>query len=70
MKTMKIKAVIITDGENYVIHGVDNATWQEMFKTVLPLWHFDPSRELVHAVEFELILPELEKPDAVPTDTI
>lgn len=58
---MKIKAVIITDGENYIIHGVDNTTPQEMFKTMSPLWHFDPSKEIAHFVELEVELPRFEK---------
>ena len=60
MRTILIKAVILTDGENYVIHGANSETPEEMFKTANPLWNFDPSTEMAHYVELPVTLPELE----------
>lgn len=61
MKTLQIKAVIITDGESYFIHGVSGETPPDMFRAMAPLWSFDPSRENVHYIEVEVTIPEYEK---------
>lgn len=60
MKTLMVKAVIITDGEEYFIHGASEETATEMFKKMHTLWEMDPSKETVHYVEIPIILPELE----------
>ena len=60
MRTLNIKAVIITDGEKYFIHGTDSETPVELFKKMLPLWNVDPSIETVHYVEIPVALPEYE----------
>lgn len=60
MKTLKIKAVIITDGKEYFIHGVSEESPPEMFKAMLPLWDVDPTTDTIHHVEFEMNLPEME----------
>ena len=60
MKTIKVKAVIITDGSDYLIHGASNETPQEMFKAITPLWSFNPQTEMVHYVELEVNVPELD----------
>ena len=54
---MKIKAVIMTDGEHYFIHGTSDETPAEMFKAMHPIWSFDPERETVHFVELKVNLP-------------
>lgn len=63
MRSIMVKAVIITDGVNYVIHGATEETPDQMFKAVSggpnPIWHFDPSKEIAHYVELEVNLPEL-----------
>lgn len=69
MKTIIIKAVILTDGDNYLIHGSSDETPEVMFKAASPLWAFDPSKETAHYVEIPVNLRELEEapfPD-VPT---
>jgi hypothetical protein len=66
MKLLKVKAVVFTDGEKYFIHGASDETPQEMFKTALPLWEFDPSKETVHYVEIEVKIPEYEDLNAQP----
>lgn len=60
MKTLQIKAVIITDGKEYFIHGVSAETPTEMLKTMMPLWNTDPKKETIHFVEFEMNLPDYE----------
>lgn len=60
MRQMRIKAVIVTDGSKYLIHGSSDQTSQEMFKALSPLWGFDPATETAHFVELEVTLPELE----------
>lgn len=60
MKTLNIKAVILTDGDNYLIHGASDETPDVMFKTASPLWEFDPSKETVHYVELTVELRDLE----------
>ncbi len=62
MKTLLIKAVVLTDGEHYLIHGSDSESPEDMFKAMAPIWAFDPSKETVHFVELSVNLPELEKP--------
>jgi hypothetical protein len=64
---MKIKAVIITDGEHYFIHGSDTETSLEMFKAMQPIWSYDPATESAHFVELEVAIPDFEvavAPDA------
>lgn len=60
MKTLQIKAVIITNGTNYFIHGTGDETPAEMFKSMQPIWDMDPSKETVHFVNFEMNLPDYE----------
>ena len=68
MRTIAIKAVIITDGADYVIHGASSKGIAEtpdvMFKAITggsnPIWHFDPSKEIAHYIELEVSLPEFE----------
>ena len=60
MRTLKIKAVILTDGNHYFIHGCDDETPQEMFKKMFPMWDFDPSKESAHYVELTVAIPEFE----------
>lgn len=60
MRTLNVKAVIITDGNKYFIHGVDGETPSQLFKKMHPLWDVDPSTETVHYVEIPISLPELE----------
>ena len=62
MKTLRVKAVIMTDGEHYFIHGASDETPDKMFKAMHPIWDFDPSKETVHYVELDVEIPELEKP--------
>lgn len=61
MRELKIKAVVITDGEHYIMHGTDTSTPAEMFKAMAPVWNFDPSRETAHFVEVTVKLEEKEK---------
>lgn len=66
MRTINVRAVIITDGESYFIHGIhqasekDPSTAASMFKAMHPLWSVDPSIETIHYVEIPIQLPELE----------
>ena len=60
MRTLRVKAVIVTDGENYLIHGSNEEKPDAMFKAIAPLWGFDPSIETAHYVELEVSLPEFE----------
>ena len=60
MKTIIIKAVILTDGDNYLIHGSSDETPEAMFKAASPIWAFDPSKETAHYVEIPVDLRELE----------
>ena len=62
MKTLLIKAVVLTDGEHFLIHGCDNESPQEMFRVMAPIWTFDPSKETAHFVELSVSVPEWEKP--------
>lgn len=66
MISLKIKAVIITDGTGYVIHGASDETPEKMFTQLAPIWPLDPSKETVHYVELEVSLPELEGGHAEP----
>ena len=65
MKTIKVKAIILTDGDNYLIHGASDETPEAMFKAASPIWAFDPSKETAHYVELDVNLLELEKPSDV-----
>jgi hypothetical protein len=65
MRNLTIKAVVITDGDNYFIHGSNTETSAEMFKAMSPIWKFDPSTETAHFVEIEITLPELENVQAL-----
>jgi hypothetical protein len=64
MRQIRIKAVVITDGSSYILHGSDSETSKEMFHKLTtgsnPLWGFDPATEIAHYVDLELTLPELE----------
>jgi hypothetical protein len=58
---MNIKVVIIIDAEgNYMVHGNSEQTPAEMFKTMSPLWNFDPSTEHVHYVQLAVYIPGTE----------
>jgi hypothetical protein len=60
MKSLSIKAVILSDKEgNYVVHGSNVESTEEMFKAMQPIWHFDPSKEVAHVIEFSAEVPEL-----------
>jgi hypothetical protein len=60
MKSLSIKAVILSDKEgNYLIHGSNAENHEEMFKAMQPIWHFDPSKETAHIIEFPVEVPEL-----------
>lgn len=54
---MKIQAVIIMSGDDYVIHGSAKQKAPEMFKSLLPLWDFDPITDTAHFVEVDVELP-------------
>ena len=60
MRKLTIKAVVVTDGENYLIHGSNEEAPPEMFKAIAPIWGFDPSKETAHFIEMEVSLPEFE----------
>lgn len=68
MRTLKVKAVILTDATGaYLIHGSSDETPEEMFRAIGPLWQFDPSQETVNFIEMDVILPDLKDlnvPDA------
>jgi len=65
MKYLKIRAVLFTDGEHYFIHGNDSETPAEMFKTMLPIWNFDPSTENAEMVEFMVEISDTPKTELV-----
>jgi hypothetical protein len=65
MKTLKIKAVLLTDGEHYFIHGSDSEDASTMFKAMLPIWNFDPSKETAHVVEVVVTVPSKGVPYVV-----
>lgn len=60
MRVIKIKAVIFTKGDNYLIHGTNDQSTTEMFNAALPLWDFDPESEDVQIVELMVPLRERE----------
>jgi hypothetical protein len=60
MKKLEVKAIIITDGVRYFIHGCDAETPIKAFKAMTSMWEFDPSKEEVHCVRIELAIPEYE----------
>lgn len=64
MKTVSVKAIIITNGDYYFLHGVSGESATSMFKTMMPLWTFDPSKETVHCIEIEVKIPEFEDTSA------
>lgn len=66
MISLTIKAVVITDGTGYVIHGASDESPEKMFAALAPIWPLDPSKETVHYIEMEVNLPELEGKDAEP----
>ena len=61
MKTLNIKAVVLTDGTNYLIHGASDQNPTAMFAAMIPLWGFDPSKETSHYVELTVQLPDYEE---------
>jgi hypothetical protein len=63
MKTLAIKAVVLTDGTDYLIHGSSDETSDQMFKAMMPLWGFDPAKETAHWVELTVTIPDFEKVD-------
>lgn len=60
MRVLKIKAVVLTNGEHYFIHGSDEESSGDMFKAMQPIWAFDPATETAHFIELEVTLPEME----------
>lgn len=70
MKTISIHAILITDGVNYIIHGNNETTPSDLFKTVAggdnPVWAFDPSSEAVHYIKIDVTVPEYETPENHP----
>lgn len=60
MRKLTIKAVVVTDGENYLIHGSNEEAPSEMFKAIAPIWSFNPATETAHFIEMEVSLPEFE----------
>lgn len=74
MRTLMIKAVVACDKEgNYVIHGSNGESPEEMFKAVAggdnPIWHFDPSKETAHYVEIPVTLPDFEDTAPAPANS-
>lgn len=73
MKIVTVKGVFILDKHtgSYVLHGDNDKTPTEMFKLLTdgqnPIWHFDPTGDTAHAVEFKLVVPEMEE-DPGPND--
>jgi hypothetical protein len=65
VKQLKIKAVILTDGQNYFIHGDNSETPAGMFKKMTAIWDFSPETEIAHYVELDVTLPEFEKTEPV-----
>jgi hypothetical protein len=53
---MRIKYVVITNGDDFVIHGSKTQTPAEMFKALAPLWDFDPQTDKAIFLESELYL--------------
>jgi hypothetical protein len=66
MRTLKVKAVLVTDGTHFLIHGSDVESPSEMFKAMAPIWSFDPSKESAHYFEWEINIRELENPEDFP----
>lgn len=60
MKNLRIKAVIITDGKDYLIHGTNDDDAALMFKKMTALWNFDPTTDTAHFVEIDVPIPEYE----------
>lgn len=64
MRNIKIKAVILTDGKDYIIHGTNGEDAPEMFRKmttgVNPLWIFNPATDASHFVEVDVTVPEYE----------
>jgi tricorn protease-like protein len=58
MIKLHIKAIVMTDGTNYFIHGASDETPPEMFAKMAPIWQFDPQKETVHYVELDVELPD------------
>jgi hypothetical protein len=58
---MRIKAIIITDGADYVIHGSNNETPKKMFTMLKPLWNFDPHTDKIKYVDQEIEVEELSE---------
>lgn len=69
MRKMRLKAVVLTDGENYIIHGSNEESAAEMFKALQPIWGFDPASEMAHFIEFEVTLPDMEKVETARADS-
>jgi len=56
------KLVVITDGESYLVHGSSNEDAAAMFKTMQPLWAFDPEKETVHVMDVSLDIEDRPLP--------
>ncbi len=60
-KTIKVRAVIAFDNEgNYLIHGSNDESFQDMAKAIAPIWVFDPANEMIQHIEFEMEVPDLD----------
>ncbi|KAH0545501.1 hypothetical protein GP486_008443, partial [Trichoglossum hirsutum] len=61
MKALTIQAVLISDGENYIIYGANDLPPGTAFKGMTegqnPLWSFDPSKETVSLIEVDFVVP-------------
>lgn len=72
MKMLKIKAVLLTDGKDYIIHGTNNEDATTMFKRIThgdsPPWFFNPATDDAHYIEIGISVPEYE--DKVVTEEI
>ena len=69
---MRIKAIIITDGADYVIHGSNNETPKKMFTMLRPLWNFNPKTDKIYYIDTDIVinqkLTEVELHDATESD--
>lgn len=60
-KTIKIRALIAyNDQGEYIIHGSQDESYEQMAKAIAPIWHFDPSSEVIQHIEFDVSVPNLE----------
>jgi hypothetical protein len=58
--SLPVKLVLIYDEEgNYIVHGCNSESPQDMFTAVSGLWPLDPQKETVRFLETTLIVPKL-----------